>query len=363
MTRTQLAAIAGLGLFAAVGAVQFYEESLDLEDEALTAALPARPPVRPRPVSVEETIQSYMTGLGQDANAAGRLAAVAGLLDALESPAHSRAAIPPAAAAALIPAALGAFAADAELSPEARDLRKRLGAFIVSRAKGPESRAFALTALAEGPEDLRAAILPHLGDPRGVGGRAVLSKVREIKGAISPELYPRVVRRLGGKGAIPELLELLQSTADWKAVGACAVALQDIGDASVMGPVLERLEQVGLLDKPARLPYISGRLLKGFLETAEGSALRRGIRVVQARPSMTRWAGTALARGLESPDPVTRLSAASAVKRGVVEGHLRSEEAETLLSGRMERETEPVLKAELSSGLESLRGGRAETKQ
>lgn len=364
MNRTQITAASCLVLLAGLSFIQMREERKTLDEDPLQTAAPTAPvPAEARAIPVEEVVANYLTGLSKGNTAVSRLVTLAGVLDELDAPAYKRARIPDSTGETLAQAALkAAEEAGVDPSPETTALKRRLAVFLVSRTRGETSRAYALQVLGEGPEAIRTAILPHLGSPDGVGGKAVLAKVREIQAQVPGTLYPQVVRRLGGVKTIAELVAVMQSTSDWKVIGACATALQDTRQAAVLGPVLERLEQAGLFDKPARLPFVSGELLAAHLEGAEGSALRRGMRLIQARPSLARWARKALEKGLESSDAETRLAAASAIKRGVVGGHMKAEDAEKLLAGRIEKESEAVLKAELSSGLEQVRG-HMETKQ
>lgn len=59
-------------------------------------------------------------------------------------------------------------------------------------------------------------------------------------------------------------------------------------------------------------------------------------------------------KGLQSPDPDTRRYAAIAVKKAVVAKIVDAKQGQTLLAGRLQVETEPVLKAELTGGLERI---------
>ena len=59
-------------------------------------------------------------------------------------------------------------------------------------------------------------------------------------------------------------------------------------------------------------------------------------------------------KGLQSPDPDTRRFAAVAVKKAVVAKLVDAKQGQALLAGRLQVETEPVLKAELTGGLERI---------
>ena len=73
-----------------------------------------------------------------------------------------------------------------------------------------------------------------------------------------------------------------------------------------------------------------------------------------ARPGLAKIEN--LQTGLESPDAETRKIAAIAVKKSVVAKVMDPAQGETLLANRLQTETEPVLKAELTGSLERVRG-------
>ena len=63
-----------------------------------------------------------------------------------------------------------------------------------------------------------------------------------------------------------------------------------------------------------------------------------------------------LKTALDSPDADTRKAAVAAVKKAVVAKAIDAQTGETMLANRLQTETEPVLKAELTGGLERVRG-------
>jgi hypothetical protein len=120
--------------------------------------------------------------------------------------------------------------------------------------------------------------------------------------------------------------------------------------------VLERLEQLGMLDAGVKMPWVSAPLLSAHLETADGARLRRGMMALRARPALTRTLVSRLDAGLSAPDAETRRVAGQAVRNAVAAKTLDVTKGESLLAGRVESETEPVLKAELTGSLEHIRG-------
>jgi hypothetical protein len=63
-----------------------------------------------------------------------------------------------------------------------------------------------------------------------------------------------------------------------------------------------------------------------------------------------------LKTALDSTDAETRKIAVAAVKKAVVAKVIDAPTGETMLAARLQTETEPVLKAELTGGLERVRG-------
>jgi hypothetical protein len=210
--------------------------------------------------------------------------------------------------------------------------------------------------MAEGPQELREEAVARVGSPRGVRGPSVYAKVRELadKGLVPDELLPSALRRTGGLKARDPLVAILKSTDSAKLVNGCAIALQDYRDPALMGDVLERLEQVGRLDSAGKMPWISAPLLDAYMKTADKAQFRRGLMAMAARPGLAKIEH--LKTGLVSPDVETRKIAATAVKKAVIAKVVDAEEGEAMLAGRLQTETEPVLKAELTEGMERVRG-------
>jgi hypothetical protein len=245
---------------------------------------------------------------------------------------------------------------NADDSKEGAEMRRRAVGLLASRVPSPTSKAFILKVLSEGPQDLREEAVARVGSPRGVRGPSVYAKIRELadKGQIPDELLPSALRRTGGLKARDTLVAIMKSTDSAKLVNGCAIALQDYRDPSLMGDVLERLEQVGRLDSAGKMPWISAALLDAHMKTADKAQFRRGVMAMAARPGLVKV--ERLKTALESPDAETRKIAVAAVKKAVVAKVIDAAQGETMLASRLQTETEPVLKAELTGGLERVRG-------
>lgn len=361
MDRTRIVVGSCIAVLAAAGIGELYldkkarTETPPPVERAPSLEAPKAPETQP--VSAGEVIASFLSA-AEGGSESSRLISLGALLDELEGPEYAKAAISSEAGESLAKAGIEAVSGSGPESMESSKLNERLVGLLASRTHGETSRDYILKILEEGPPELRQAALGHIGGPHGVGGRAVFEKVQELgeKGLIAGDRLPGVLRRAGGKKAVEPILSLMRSTDNWKTISACAVALQDMQDPGVMGPILERLDQTGILDHPKRMPWISSGMLSRHLETAEGSSLTRGIKVMKARPFMVKTALAAVQRGLEKGDPETRRVSAEAIKKAVLARRLDPKQAEGLLAGRLDRETEPVLKAELSGGLEQVRG-------
>ncbi|MBI4371425.1 MAG: hypothetical protein HY552_03910 [Elusimicrobia bacterium] len=231
----------------------------------------------------------------------------------------------------------------------------------VAKAPAPRDKADVLRILEEGPSELREEILARLGTG-GARGPEVYAKVLELadKGMIPDALLPQALRRAGGLKARDAITTLLKSTDNARLIAGCAVALQDYKDPDVLGLILENLEQAGLLESNAKLPWISAPLLNAHMKTADNAQFRRGLAAMAARPRLARIEH--LRKGLESPDAQTRRLAAVAVRKAALAKVIDAAQGEALLAGRLQVEKEPVLVAELTGGLESLRGLLSEKK-
>lgn len=311
-----------------------------------------------RPVpSVDAVVHAYL------ADAAGvpaeeRWEKLGALLDALEGPELAVGPVDGEVGELLAKAVIDGAAAVPDESPEGLELRRRAVAVVAGRTSSPQSKEFVMKVLSEGPQTLRDEALRRIGRAGGVRGPEFFAKVRELQaaGQVPETILPGALRRSGGLKAKQPLLDLLASTDSKRLIAGCAVALQDYREPELLGPVLERLEQLGMLDESVKMPWISAPLLDKHLAAVDGTKLRRGMMAVRARPSLARSGIIKLEKGLSSPDAETRRVAVQAVKKAVAAKSVGVEPGESLLAGRVESETEPVLKAELTGSLESIRG-------
>ena len=309
-----------------------------------------------RPVSTLESAAHAFLANTENAAGADRMVHLGELVAAVDGPDLADEDFDSDTAEALAANVVGIIEKNDDDSPEGAELRRRAVGLLASRVPSPSSKAFILKVLSDGPQDLREEAVARVGSPRGVRGPAVYAKIRDLadKGLIPDELLPSALRRTGGLKARDTLTAIMKSTDSAKLVNGCAIALQDYRDPALLGEVLERLEQVGRLDSAGRMPWISGTLLDAYMKTADKAQFRRGLMAMAARPGLAKLEH--LKTGLESPDAETRRLAAVAVKKAVVAKVVDAQAGETMLAGRLRTETEPVLKAELTGGLERVRG-------
>lgn len=295
-----------LALLGAMSGAELYFDNIRVESpvkKELVAHEPEtrEPPHATMPVPVDEVVATYLSGLSEGPEVE-RSAAIGALLDRLESPEYAKAPLSNKASRDLIKAAEPA-------------LDERVVGFIAERARG----------------------------------KTAYAKIVELQDRIPAERLPHALRRAGGKRSVETIVGLMKSTDSPKVIAACALALQDLRDPKLMGTVLERLDETGMLDKPSRLPWIATDLLLGFIETAEGTDLSRGIRVLRTRPSMAGKSVAAFERAFEKGDAQTKQLAVEAVRKALVANVLTAEQGENLLAGHVEKGTPDVLKAELPS--------------
>ncbi len=353
MNRLEAAAGASLVALVAVGAGLKYHE--------LTRLAGTPPPVglvtpelqlETRPErTVDAAIDAYVSAL-EAAAGADKIVELGALLASLESPEFDGERIDSATGETLARTIVSAL----ESGGEDAGLRRRAAAFLAARVPGRTSREFVLKILEEGPVEAREAALKGVGSPLGVRGASVYAKVKELgeKGLVPDSLLPSVLRRTGGVKAKDHLVALMTSTDSARLISACAISLQDYRDPELIGTILERLEAVGMIDSAGKLPWLSPALLDEHLRSADKAGLRRGMTAMATRPSLVRTGVVHAEKALQSPDPETRRFAAVAVKKAVVAKLIDAQRGEALLAGRLQVETEPVLKAELTGGLERI---------
>lgn len=309
-----------------------------------------------RPVSTLDSAAQAFLANASAAGDADKMVHLGEFLAALDGPELIEDDFDPETAETVAKTIVSALGKDPDSSKEGAELRRRAVSLMAGRVPSPTSKEYVLKVMAEGPQDLREAAVARVGSPRGVRGPSAYAKVRELgdKGLIPDELLPSALRRTGGLKARETLVTLMRSTDSAKLIGQCAVALQDYREPALLGEVLERLEQTGRLESGAKMPWISAALLDAHMKSADRPQFRRGLSAMAARPGLIKLEH--VQTGLESPDAETRRVAAVAVKKGVVAKVIDARMGETMLAGTLKTETEPVLKAELTGGLERVRG-------
>ena len=311
-----------------------------------------------RPVrTVDSAIASYLYN-AEVAVEGDKIVNLGSVLAALESPEFDGEEIDAVTAESLAKTIVAVLDKPGDGLPQDVELRRRAVGFLAGRVSGKTSREFVLKEMADGPSEVRTEIFKRVGSPLGVRGSSVYAKVKELgdKGLVPDTLLPSVLRRTGGLKAKGVMLTLMAGTDSARLITGCAISLQDYCDPELIGAILERLEQVGMLAGSGRMPWISPALLGEHLKSADKAQLRRGMIVLSTRPTMVKTSVSHVEKGLQSPDSDTRRYAAIAVRKAVVAKILDAKQGEALLAGRLQVETEPVLKAELTGGLERVRG-------
>ncbi|MBI3298734.1 MAG: hypothetical protein HYZ75_11255 [Elusimicrobia bacterium] len=242
---------------------------------------------------------------------------------------------------------------------EAAERRQCLELLIAS-VKGDTARAYAEQVLATGENADKAAILEALVKPGALRGGTLYEMAYELtKTPDVPEaLKPSVIRKVRGKAAAEELTAFVAETKDKKALAAAAVEVQNLHKAELLGSVISRLDEMEMLNDSKRMPWFSGALLSEHIKKSEGIVLVRALRVVWARPSLTRSTFKAVQETLASADPAVRRMAARLVPDAVKYAALEAEEGEKTLTARLEVETDPAVKGELEAVLGEVRRNR-----
>ncbi|UPT73627.1 MAG: hypothetical protein M0D55_17480 [Elusimicrobiota bacterium] len=356
----RIEAVAGASLVALVAAGLGHKHK-ELTKLAETPAPPLRvlPRIQleTRPVrTFDDAVAGYLSA-AEAASEADKAAQLGSLLSALESPEFDGEELDSVTAESLAKAVSSVFEKPGDGGPQDVELRRRAVGFLASRVSGRTSREFVLKAMEEGPQEVRDEAFKRVGSPTGVRGSAVYAKVKELgEKGLAPEAHlPAALRRTGGVKAKEGIVALMASTSSAKLLTGCAIALQDYRDPELVGAILERLEQVGMIESGAKLPWISPALLDEHLKSADKQHLRRGMMAMAARPALVKTGIVHAEKGLQSVDADTRRFAAVAVKKAVVAKVVDAKQGESLLAGRLQVETEPVLKAELTGGLERVR--------
>jgi hypothetical protein len=312
------------------------------DPQAQQAAVPAET----KAVTADEVVGTFLPSL-KDGEEAARLVALGGFVDVMEGSEYGKSSISLENGEELSQAIAPLVHETTGEAKESWEVKIRAAKLIVGRTQSETAREFALKTLEIGPADLREAVAQELGRPEGIGGRKIFAKLQETGALITPATYAAALRRVGGKKAVEPITALMKSSSDASVVTACVIALQDYQDPALMGAALERLEQTGLIDDGVKMPWISSKLLSQHLETAEGSALARGVKVLRARPTLARRGAAIFERAFEKGDEETKRIAAEAVKKAVMARTIDEDAAGKMLAAHPIAEAQPVLKAAL----------------
>lgn len=231
---------------------------------------------------------------------------------------------------------------------------------LVASVKGDAARAYAEQVLAVGDPSDKKAVLGALVKPGSLRGKNLYESAYELtKTSEIPEaMKPAVIRRVRGKAAADELMAFVRETRDRKALAAAAVEVQNLHRPELLGEVIARLDDEEMLKDAKLLPWFNGKLLAEHIGKAQGVELVRALRVVWARPSLTRQTYGSVQETLASADPAVRRMAARLVPDAVKYEALAAEEGEKTLSARLELETDPAVKGELEAVLGEVRRNR-----
>ncbi len=233
---------------------------------------------------------------------------------------------------------------------------------LVTRVGGPEADAFASDILNSLDTRMKVEALKILSENRI--GDADLRKAayQASQEETIPEwIKPGVYRRTLGSKAEGEILALMSSTEEPRTIRHCAVELQNLHKPQLLGPVLTRLEEAGMLGDVKELPWFSGRLLGKHIEEADDDELLRALRVVWLRPTLTRTTMKAVQERLAHADPGIRRLVARIIPDAVKQEGLDLEIGEELLATALQIETDPAVKGEIEGSLTAVRQTRRTT--
>lgn len=231
---------------------------------------------------------------------------------------------------------------------------------IVAKLGGEVARNFAVELMGSTTDAVKLAVVHAYVQPGAANGKALKEKVLEYaRSEVVPvDLRPAVLRRALGLKSEPELFALFSSEIPQSAVAACAVELQNLGKPEVMGPVLSRLDALGMLDDKGRMPWISGKLLSKHIQSASDEELERALRIVTLRKSLVRSTARAVKERAGHKDPGIRRLVARIIPNAVKNEGLDVASGEELLLARLKEETDPSVKGEIEGSLAEVRKTR-----
>jgi len=306
----------------------------------------------PRPMSAEEIVKTLLPALGGKDVSGKKEALDAISLAMLDS---SEQKLSGEGQETVSRALIDAYSEATEETPEAAGVRSAALRLLMTQVGGDTARHFAADVMASGPDEMKLEAAKLLLEPGAIRGGDVTEKGLAIarSDAAPAELKAPLLRRLLGRKAEPELVALLDKETGSAALRACAVEIQSLDKPELMGKVLARLEEQGLLKDARTMPWFSGRMLSEHIRSADGDELARALRVVWLRPSLTRKTMKAV-----SADPQIRRMVARIVPDAVKNQGIEPGAGEDLLVARLAVETDPAVKGEIEGSLAQVRQTR-----
>lgn len=341
-----------LGLIAVVATVQFVEHRLDQEERAALARLrpvfaPESGPAAPESDPLDEAIEGL--GSREVAARAAALKTVGAMLEGVAPKTLSD------ETRGRLGDGLEAFYRETgEQTP--LDLKRKTEAMrlFASKVGGDEATAFFSDVLTFGSEPMKVAAARELSKAAAPADKALFEKGFEVaKSTAFPARWKATAYRrfLGRKAAEPALLELFQrDDLDAAALRSTAVELQNYGKPQVMGVVLGRLDEAGLLENSSRMPWISGKLLAKHIEASTGDELLTALRVVKRRPGLLDATQAAVHARLGDASPMVRRLVAKIIPEGI-----DLPLGERVLTARLRVETDPDVKQDIETSLARVR--------
>lgn len=351
-----------LGTLGASGALYFSLEEPGVQvagRPADTTPVSLTEATEPKTLTVDDTVLAMLPMLERP-DMEGRLSALEAIGDALEGEGNKQLSSEVREEAGKH--VIGVFNGSPEESVEGQAVKGRALA-LAAGIGGESGKAFLLEVMGSTTDTWKLqAVQAWL--EGGASNRSIRERAAELArtDVIPDRMKPRVLRKALGKTAEPEIVALLGlGAADRATIAACTVELQNIGNPEVMGPVLSRLEEAGMLDDHKKLPWISGKLLAQHIRTTDDDGLKRALKAVYLRPSLTRPTVKAIQERANHPNPSVRRMVARIIPDAVRNEGLDVTSGEELLLARLKEETDPAVKGEIEGSLAEVRKTRPPT--
>lgn len=261
-------------------------------------------------------------------------------------------------------ALIEAYAETDSETPEGLADRKRVLDMLITQIGGETAKAFTAQIVASASEPgVRGAALAALADKNAFRDATVDALALEAMKdeAVPDKVRPKLLHRIKGRKAEKELIEMLEKDLDDDGLRQTAVEIQNLHKPALLGNVISRLDQRGLLSDPKKMPWFSRTLLSEHIRTVEEPGLVKALKVVWLRPSLTKGTFQAAQARLESADPAIRRMIARLVPDAVKYEGIDAEAGEQILSARLLIEQDPAVKGQLEGSLGEVRRSLAET--